>query len=545
MTSVAPSLGRLVVITAIAMLTGACTKPPELSPMPATDVSGLEPAVRNQIADAHAEFDRVAAGKPSRTQLAQAYGELAMVYHAQDLATPAKIAYTNARRLDPRDKRWPYLLAHLYADESKVADAITYFKIVRGIDPNDVPTQVHLGQMYLLNGDLDKARAMFETAQVDKDARAAALTGLGKVALAKHDYQTAVARFEEALKLWPGASRLRQPLATAYRGLGDTARAEANLAHYAIDGGEPAVSDPIVDALSERVVVTRVLLRRGQRFGKEGRFDLAEQAFRAAVASDPSNAEAIANLGISLANLGRTDEARDRLVESLRIDDTIALAHFSLGVVYDRRGNDASAIEQYRAAIKLDPANVQAAVYLADATLRTGSALEAATWYRRALAQVPGSTRISHALAMALIKAGHHAEARQVLETALFAQPRNADLINALARVLATAPAAEVRDGHRALELARSLFEATHSLAVGQTYAMAFAEVGNFTEAVTLQQETIIGYERSGTSVDKSFLARNLVAYQQRRPVREGWSRDDPVFQPRSPAAARLTVPAS
>jgi len=42
--------------------------------------------------------------------------------------------------------------------------------------------------------------------------------------------------------------------------------------------------------------------------GKAGRFDLAELEFRAAVEADPTNADAIANLGISLANLGRVDE---------------------------------------------------------------------------------------------------------------------------------------------------------------------------------------------------------------------------------------------
>src|SRR6185437_16986605 len=116
-------------------------------------------------------------------------------------------------------------------------------------------------------------------------------------------YKEAAARLEEALKLRPNASRLRQPLAMAYRGLGDTAKATATLAQFATDGSEPGVSDPIVDEMSEKVVVSRVLLRRGQSFGKEGRFDLAERAFRAAVASDPGNGEARANLGISLANL--------------------------------------------------------------------------------------------------------------------------------------------------------------------------------------------------------------------------------------------------
>ena len=57
----------------------------------------------------------------------------------------------------------------------------------------------------------------------------------------------------------------------------DTAKAEANLAYYATEGGEPGVSDPIVDALSDKVVVSRVLLRRGQRFGKEGRDAFVEK----------------------------------------------------------------------------------------------------------------------------------------------------------------------------------------------------------------------------------------------------------------------------
>jgi len=393
--------------------------------------------------------------------------------------------------------------------------------------------------MYLLSGELDKAGSIFEKARGDKDAEAAALAGLGKVALARGLYQEAAARLEEALKLRPGASRLRQPLAIAYRALGESAKAQANLARFATDGDEPGVSDPIVDAMSDKVVVSRVLLRRGQRFGKEGRFDLAEGAFRAAVASDPSNAEALTNLGISLANLGRIDEAQKKLVESLGLDDSSAVAHLSLGVLYDRRGEDALAIAEYRSALEHDPNNIQAAVYLADAIMRTGSPLDAVRWYRQALSLQPGSTRIALSLAFALIKAADHGEALKVLEAALSRQPQNAEVTNTLARLLATAPESEARDGKRALAMAKALFEATRSLEVGQTYAMALAENGNFTEAVKLQQETVIGYERSGLPTDTSFLAQNLTAYLQQQPVREGWSTKDPVFQPRSPAAAR------
>jgi tetratricopeptide (TPR) repeat protein len=533
-------LRRIATVMLLAFIAGGCDKPPDLLPMPKTDLTMVEPAVRNRIAAATAEFETSTKSDPSSAGLARAYGELAMVYHAQDLTAPASVAYTNAYRLDPQDKRWPYLLAHLYADQGNIPEAIKYFEMVRTIDRSYVPAEIYLGQMYLLNGELDKARSAFEKARGDKEAEAAALAGLGKVALAGGQYKEAAALLEEALKRRPDASRLRQPLAMAYRGLGDTAKATANLAHFTTDGAEPGVSDPTVDTMSEKVVVSRVLLRRGQRFGKEGRFDLAERAFRAAIASDPGNAEALANLGISLANLGRSDEAQGYLMESLHLDDSSSVAHFSLGVVYDRRGDDASAIAQYRAAVAQDQNNIQATVYLADAIMRSGSSSDAAQWYRQALAKDAGSTRIALSLAFALIKGRDYGEARKVIETALSREPRNAELINTLARLLATAPPAELRDGKRALAMVKPLFEANPTLTVGQTYAMALAESGNFTEAVKLQQETMIGYERSRMPVDNSFLAQNLAAYLQHQPAREGWPAEDPVFRPRSPAAARV-----
>lgn len=537
---------RCVHLAAVVLLcvgVSACDPPVgDLTPIPATDTSKLETAVRNRIAAAHAEFDRVAASSPSRSQLAAAYGELAMVYHAQDLPTPAEVAYANAHRLAPRDKRWPYLLAHLYADASRLPEAIKTFEAVRAIDPEDAPTRIYLGQLYLQGGEFGKARASFEKARASRDTRAAALAGLGKTALAAGQYKEAAEDLEEALKLWPAASRLRQPLAMAYRGLGESAKAQANLARHVAKGPEPGLADPIVDEMSSRVVVSRVLLRRGQQFGRDGRFDLAEQAFRAAVSSDPASAEARANLGISLANLGKVQEARAELAESVRLDSASPSAQFSLAVVHDRLGEDVAAREHYLAALKRDPDNVQALVYLADLSLRTGEAQEAAGYYRRALAKDEHSTRVALSLAMALVKANRHAEARKVLEEAHAAEPRSAEVTNSLARVLATAPQPSTRDAARSLDLAKTLFEATKSLAVGQTYAMALAENGRFGEATVLQQETIIGYERSRAPVDRNFLERNLRLYQLKKPAREGWPAQDPAFHPRSPAAARVAT---
>jgi len=263
---------RAMVALALALLLFSCTdRRTQLKPIPTPDASAFEPSVRNAVTNARAALDRVAASNPDDAQLGAAYGELAMTYHAQDLVAPAAVAYDNAHLLAPQDKRWPYLQGHLYNDASRVAEAIQSFEAALAIDRNDPPTLQALGQIYLQQGDFDKAQTMFERLQNDKNSRAAALAGLGKVALARRDYRAAIDRFEEALKLWPGASKLRQPLAMAYQGAGDRANADENLKQYSIDGGEPAVDDPVADALGDKVAASKVLLRRGQRFGKADR----------------------------------------------------------------------------------------------------------------------------------------------------------------------------------------------------------------------------------------------------------------------------------
>jgi tetratricopeptide (TPR) repeat protein len=530
----------------VAAFVAGCSEPKrELVPVPVPDTSGLEPSVRSAVERARAEFDRVAKGNPKPAELADAYGELAMTYQAQSLVPPAEAAYANARALAPGDKRWPYLLGHLYNDASRVPEAISALEAALAIDGKDSPALLSLGEVYLQHGDFDKAQAMYSRLQADDHARAAALAGLGKVALARHQYKEAVQYLEDALKLLPAATRLRQPLAMAYRGLGERDKAEQNLSRYSANGMEPGIADPMAEALDAKVAASRTLVRRGQRFGKAGRFDLAEPAFRAAVEADPANADALANLGISLANLGRLEEAQRRLSESLSVDDTNAVAHLSLGVILDRQGSDRLAMDQYRAALDRDPTNVQARVYLADAKLRAGLAEEAAALYRQALAQAPDSLRMQLSLAMANVRAGHYGEARKVLELALKTHPGNPEVTNALARILATAPESKVRDGPRARALAKALFESTHDPDVGQTYAMAMAETGGFDQAVVLQKETIIVFEHAGGEGRKPFLQKNLALYEQHKPTREGWAADDPAFQPRSPAARLAKAPAS
>jgi len=523
----------------ILLLLGCGDARNDLKSVPQPDTSTFEAGVRTRLNTARAEFDAIAAGHPSDRELAEAYGKLAATYQAQSIHSEAEASYLNARSLEPGDKRWPYLLARLYADEGKVREAITSFETVLKLDPADVPSLIFLGRLYLTDGQPDRARPLFEKALDNGDARAAALTGLGKVALAERRYRDAADRFEAALARAPGATRLNQPLAVAYRELGEIEKSEERLRHYSPDGLEPGVSDPVLDEVNSRSAAYRSLLARAQHAATLGRLDLAERAFREAIQSDPDNLDAIANLGITLANMGRVEEGQQFLRKAVGLDANNAATHLSLGIVYDRQGLDQLAIDEYAAASSHDSNNLQAIVYRADAEMRLGSADEAASLYREALAKSSSSTRLQMSLAIALIRARRFAEARATLESALKREPSNPDMLNALARVLATASQGPVRDGPRALEISRKLYVATgNDPVVGETLAMALAETGNFRDAVKMQQDAIDALRRQGATISPDgILVQNLALYAHHKPSRLGWSADDALFQPRSPAA--------
>ena len=95
-----------------------------------------------------------------------------------------------------------------------------------------------------IEGRPELAEPLFTRALSIQPRTVAALFGLGQVALARREYSRAVAQFEQVLATDPRASIAHYPLALAYRGLGDTARAEAHLRQQgSVEVGPP---DPLM-----------------------------------------------------------------------------------------------------------------------------------------------------------------------------------------------------------------------------------------------------------------------------------------------------------
>jgi tetratricopeptide (TPR) repeat protein len=517
---------------------------PQTVALPTDELGALEPAVRDALTAARATFDGAAAAKPDRARLASAWGELGMSYEAQDVHGQALVCYRNAALLAPDDAQWQYLLGLVASDAGRLDEAIAAFAAALQKAP-DSATRIRLGQAQLQAGHADLALALFEDAAKDPQARAAALAGLGKAALAQGRAREAADALEEALKLWPTATRLHQPLAMAYRALNDETRAAEQLRLHVANGLEPAFPDPLVEKLRGRVAGSRVFMARGARAAAAGRYDLAEEAFREAVKADPRNSEAQSNLGSSIANQGRNAEARKALEAAIALDARNANAQFGLAVLYDRDGLERLAIDHYERAAALDADNMRARFFLADAHMRGGRAGAAIALYKEVIAKNPADANARVALALALVRERKWREARTVLEDGFDGSVNDLARANALARILAGAPDAAVRDGPRALDLAKRAFEAMRTPETGQTYAMAMAEAGDFERAVSLQQAVLALIERQGASASGGFVRANLALYQKHVPARLPWPADHPDFSPRrvQPVAAR-TAPA-
>jgi len=366
---------------------------------------------------------------------------------------------------------------------------------------------------------------------------AAAYVGLGKIASASSDFPLAVEHLETARKLDPAASEINYLLGLAYRGMGQREKATELIAQRGereVDLHDSLISD--VMALSTGM---RVHQLRGTALYQQGLYQQALEEFRKAVEADPDEALVRTNLGLTLAVLGDFAGAKREFDEALRLDPEDMYAHANMGALHAQLGRDAKAVEHYEKAVSLDPGQLQAHNDLADALRRLGRFEDSLKHYRQVVEGDPRDAKARLSEALALVKLQRYAEARERLDEAHSALPEQRSILAALVRVLAAAPNDEVRDGRRALQLARDLVAKEMSVEDLQTLAMVAAENGVFREAIRFQSRAVEWVEYAGLTDQLATLQGTLRNYQAGRPCREPWPPGHPLLEPRPLNAAR------
>ena len=133
---------------------------------------------------------------------------------------------------------------------------------------------------------------------------------------------------------------------------------------------------------------------------------------------------------------------------------------------------------------------------------------------------------------MSLVALRRYDKARDWLDESVKLQPEEPSLSHALARLLVTAPDDKVRDGRRALAIVQELMKGVKRTDLGETMAMAAAELGDFEEAVAIQRGVLAAAQRAGLAETVRRMQDNLRLYEQRQPCRTPWKDDDLVVLP-------------
>jgi len=505
----------------------------ELLEVPEPDLARVDPPVLKQIRASQAALAAaISQADASRARRAEAFGGLGEVYEAYDFDDAALACYANATRLDPQSFRWSYYLGYLHQSKGNAEMAMRDYQHALSIKPTNNPTLLRLGSVELTLNHPDAAKHWFTKAMAQRNPSAAALVGLGKVALVEHQYRVAVKNLTLALTREPKASSIHYQLAMAYRGLGDLPHMQEQL--QARGDVEPTIADPLLDDINALKQSRSELLNRAGAAMHESRFADAIALYRQLVRLDPSEPIAYKYLAIALARSGKSDEALKEYAHALQLDPSNAGVYCDIGALLIEAGRQDQAVAQFQRALELDPALVTAHFELANLFMREKKDADAEREYGIVVSLEPQNGFARLMQAMAAVHSGSYARARTLLEDAATAIPTDAAVANALARLLAAAPDPAVRDQGRALGIIESLVQNREgdSLEEGITLAMALAAVGRFREAAACQLAIIQQLEASQHSDIAHLLRADLVRYQQGKASHMPWTSDDPVFTP-------------
>lgn len=401
------------------------------------DLSRMENAVRQQMSDQYRSLtSKIENRNTPPGELGDAYGAMGNLLLAAEYFDAAEACYLHAQSIAPNDVRWPYYLGHVYVTKAELGKAVGSFDRALRLRPDDVATLVWLGGVHLDRGEPDLAEPLYAKALSLQPGTVAAMFGLGRAALAKRDFGAAVDRFEQALRADPRATIVHYPLALAYRGLGDTARAEEHLRQRgSLEVGPP---DPLMVQLRGLVHSAVSEENEGIRALDAGDFTKAAGHFRRGVELAPASPSLHHRLGTALSLTGDTGGAAAQFEEAVRLSPGFSQAHYSLGVLLAATGRYQEAADRFSTAVRFEPNYVDARLRLGEMLQRTGHPDAALAQYSRVIAIDPRVAEARFGYATSLAQLGRFDEARQRLTEGAALYPDRREFAEALTRLPAS-----------------------------------------------------------------------------------------------------------
>lgn len=259
---------------------------------------------------------------------------------------------------------------------------------------------------------------------------------------------------------------------------------------------------------------------------KAGHLGLALQLLEQCLKIEPDNTAALINLGIVLQRSGDHRQARESWQHSLEIAPN-ELAAGLLAESYYRGGDFDKSLALFQQALVLKPNDARYLFHIAASHSHAGSPEVALQDFGRVLAADPGHNGARLGVIRMLAALGRYEEALKRAEQFHQEVPNFEGAAMAVSRILSACPDDRLRDGRRALELARSASEKKKTVASAETLAMAHAGVGEFPQAVEAQKWAVEQLAPTQLKEAQARARKRLELFENNQMCPEPWTADD------------------
>ena len=198
----------------------------------------------------------------------------------------------------------------------------------------------------------------------------------------------------------------------------------------------------------------------------------------------------------------------------------LSLAHNNRGIARGKLRQHDDALNDFEAALNYDPEYADAFHNRAVEFARVGQLDDAITDLTEAITLRPRS-EFYRSRGVVFENLGEFAKAIEDYSQAARMDPNDSVSRNSMAWILATAGAEEIRRGGRAVEVAQEAVDLRDSPSHRDTLAAAYAEVGEFSNAIQTQEQAINMLRTQGAKDAIKAFEQRLSLYKQGRPYRQ------------------------
>ena len=303
-----------------------------LPALPQLSLDGSPPAARDALTRAYS----AASSSPSD---ASAVAALAKTLHAWEQWESADQAYRRCQALALSGPPALRLDCHhldgiVLRRLARSAEAAGEFRQASAVAPDYLPSRIGFAEASFEAGDVDESRNAFNQLVAEPRAEPSAQLWLGRIEASAGRHDRAIPHFERAVALAPDFGAAYYALALSYRAVGRTADAERALGQHGRYGARwPAVEDPVRDAVLAMRDDGAAVLRRGIALADAGDVARAIAAHEAALARDPSLAQAHVNLLSLYGRAGDYAKAEAHYRAALASGADLGEAHYDYAVM--------------------------------------------------------------------------------------------------------------------------------------------------------------------------------------------------------------------